>query len=177
MNNEILSNIRTTCYFAFETEQEKYQQYIIKQRRSYSSRFGQVNHNFTLFKNWSARKRGQYRNSKGWRLRFFISSIGDSAIDRAVAAPMRNEWALYLDDSIPAYFNDFVNIDESWNLVKGDPLKWHRLHARTRPGGSNLTLERLAIKIWWQGYSGMKLRNLKPNRRTMSSFPFYNGRS
>jgi hypothetical protein len=31
-------------------------------------------------------------------------------------------------------------------------------------------LERLAIKIWWQGYSGMKLRNLKPNLRTISSF-------
>jgi hypothetical protein len=32
--------------------------------------------------------------------RFFISSIGYSAIDRAVAAPMRNEWALYLDDPL-----------------------------------------------------------------------------
>jgi hypothetical protein len=86
--------------------------------------------------------------------------MGYPAIDRAVAAPMRNEWDLYLDDSIPAYFNDFINIA----IIKG---AW--LHARTRPGGSNLTMERLAIKIWWQGYSGMKLRNLKPKLRTISS--------
>jgi hypothetical protein len=50
-------------------------------------------------------------------------------------------------------------------IIKG---AW--LHARTRPGGSNLTLERLAIKIWWQGYSGMKLRDVKPKLQTMSSF-------
>ena len=31
-------------------------------------------------------------------------------------------------------------------------------------------MERLAIKIWWQGYSGMKLRNLEPKLRTISSF-------
>jgi hypothetical protein len=39
-----------------------------------------------------------------------------------------------------------------------------------RPEGSNLTLERLAIKIWWQGYSGMKLHDVKPKLWTMSSF-------
>jgi hypothetical protein len=37
-------------------------------------------------------------------------------------------------------------------------------------GGSNLTLGRLAIKIWCQGYSRMKLRDVKPKLRTMSSF-------
>jgi hypothetical protein len=28
----------------------------------------------------------------------------------------------------------------------------------------------MSIKIWWQGYSGMKLRDVKPKLQTMSSF-------
>ena len=33
-----------------------------------------------------------------------------------------------------------------------------------------IALERFAIKIWWQGYRSMRLRDVKPKLRTMSSF-------
>ena len=62
--------------------------------------------------------------------------------------------------------SDFSSV---W-ILRSSIIKGAWLHARTRPGGSNLTLERLAIKIWWQGYSGMKLCDVKPKLQTMFSF-------
>ena len=40
-------------------------------------------------------------------------------------------------------------------------MKHAYISARTRPGGTNLGLERIGMKIWWQGYSGLKIINLK----------------
>ncbi|CAG2208161.1 unnamed protein product [Mytilus edulis] len=35
------------------------------------------------------------------------------------------------------------------------------VHARSRTGGVNLGLHRLGVKIWWQGYGGMGLKDLE----------------
>ena len=50
-------------------------------------------------------------------------------------------------------------------------IKQAWLHARiwNRPGGTNLTLERHGINLWWQVYSGMRLNHLKSKLRTLSS--------
>ena len=40
-------------------------------------------------------------------------------------------------------------------------MKHAYISARTRPGGTNLGLDRIGMKIWWQGYSGLKIINLK----------------
>ena len=61
-------------------------------------------------------------------------------------------------------------LDKRSIISRSAIIKGAWLHARTRSGGSNLTLGRLAIKIWCQGYSRMKLRDVKPKLRTMSSF-------
>lgn len=34
-------------------------------------------------------------------------------------------------------------------------------HSRNRPGGTNLGLERLGLKLWWQGYSGLQFTQIK----------------
>lgn len=46
---------------------------------------------------------------------------------------------------------------------------WLHARIRKRPGGTNLTLERHGINLWWQGYSGMRLNHLKSKLRTLSS--------
>ncbi|XP_069105087.1 uncharacterized protein [Argopecten irradians] len=39
-------------------------------------------------------------------------------------------------------------------------VRWAQFEALQRPGGPDLGLDRLNLKIWWQGYSGLKIRNL-----------------
>ncbi|KAK6179793.1 hypothetical protein SNE40_005884 [Patella caerulea] len=40
-------------------------------------------------------------------------------------------------------------------------MKKAATYARTRPGGLNLGLDRLNMNIWWQGYSGLKFKDLE----------------
>ena len=40
-------------------------------------------------------------------------------------------------------------------------VKHAYISASTRPGGTNLGLERIEMKIWCQGYYGLKIINLK----------------
>ena len=40
-------------------------------------------------------------------------------------------------------------------------MKHAYISARTRPGRTNLGLESKGMKIWWHGYSGLKIFNLK----------------
>jgi hypothetical protein len=49
------------------------------------------------------------------------------------------------------------------------PALYFFIRIRNRPGGTNLTLERHGINLWWQGYSGMRLNHLKSKLRTLSS--------
>jgi len=45
--------------------------------------------------------------------------------------------------------------------VVGSSITKHAfVHARSRPGGVNLGLSRLNVSIWWQGKSGMVIKDL-----------------
>lgn len=50
------------------------------------------------------------------------------------------------------------------------------IKARSRPGGKNLNLNRFGIDIWWQGYSGMRLGQMRKKIRhllTLEDEPDY----
>lgn len=55
-------------------------------------------------------------------------------------------------------------------IIGSSIIKGARFYSFTRPGGSNLSLERFGIRIWWQGYSGMKFRQLKSKVKTMLAY-------
>ena len=41
------------------------------------------------------------------------------------------------------------------------------VYARTRPDGPNLGLKRFPVDIWWQGYGGLRLKNLQRQLQTL----------
>lgn len=43
-------------------------------------------------------------------------------------------------------------------------------HSKSRPGGSGLNLDRYGVRIWWQGYSGMKIWQLRPKIEIMATY-------
>ena len=52
-------------------------------------------------------------------------------------------------------------------LVGSSIIKHAFLEAVLRPGGTNLTLERKHISLWWQGYSGLQLSKTRQKIRTL----------
>ena len=44
------------------------------------------------------------------------------------------------------------------------------VHARSRTGGVNLGLHRIGVKIWWQGYGGMGLKDLEATIRKLLKY-------
>ena len=52
-------------------------------------------------------------------------------------------------------------------IVGSSIIKYAFLEARQRPGGVNLSLQRLGVNIWWQGRSGLTLSKLRNHIRTM----------
>ena len=52
-------------------------------------------------------------------------------------------------------------------IVGSSIVKYAFLEARQRPGGVNLSLQRLGVNIWWQGRSGLTLSKLRNHIRTM----------
>ncbi|XP_062585195.1 uncharacterized protein LOC134246866 [Saccostrea cucullata] len=63
-------------------------------------------------------------------------------------------------------FNLILDIQTIW-LVGSSIIKHAFLEAVLRPGGTNLTLERKHISLWWQGYSGLQLSKTKQKIRTL----------
>ncbi|XP_062586894.1 uncharacterized protein LOC134248516 [Saccostrea cucullata] len=59
-----------------------------------------------------------------------------------------------------------IDIQTIW-LVGSLIIKHAFLEAVLRPGGTNLTLERKHISLWWQGYSGLQLSKTKQKIRTL----------
>lgn len=56
---------------------------------------------------------------------------------------------------------NFLLSDSAVWCVGSSIIKHAFLAAMLRTGGINLGLERLGIKIWWQGYAGLKFTDLK----------------
>lgn len=46
-------------------------------------------------------------------------------------------------------------------------IKHAWMQARNRPGGSNLSLQDHGIRLWWQGYSGLKIRQVLNRMKTL----------
>ena len=44
------------------------------------------------------------------------------------------------------------------------------VHARSRTGGVHLGLQRIGVHIWWQGYSGMVLKDLEPTIKNVLKY-------
>ncbi|XP_071173096.1 uncharacterized protein [Mytilus edulis] len=44
------------------------------------------------------------------------------------------------------------------------------VHARSRTGGVNLGLHRIGVKIWWQGYGGMGLKDLESTIKRLMKY-------
>ncbi|XP_061166862.1 uncharacterized protein LOC133175766 [Saccostrea echinata] len=63
-------------------------------------------------------------------------------------------------------FNSILDTQTIW-LVGSSIIKHAFLEAVLRPGGTNLTLERKHISLWWQGYSGLQLSKTRQKIRTI----------
>ena len=44
------------------------------------------------------------------------------------------------------------------------------VHARSRTGGVNLGLHRIGVKIWWQGYGGMGIKDLESTIKRLMKY-------
>jgi len=55
-------------------------------------------------------------------------------------------------------------------IVGSSIIKYAFLEARQRPGGVNLSLQRLGVNIWWQGRGGLQLSRLRNHIRTLMKF-------
>ncbi|XP_063431676.1 uncharacterized protein LOC134714365 [Mytilus trossulus] len=44
------------------------------------------------------------------------------------------------------------------------------VHARSKTGGVNLGLHRIGVKIWWQGYGGMGLKDLESTIKRLMKY-------
>lgn len=63
----------------------------------------------------------------------------------------------------------FVGSTSVW-ILGSSIIKHAWLHSKNRPGGTNLGLERIGVNLIWQGYSGMKLCQLKRRVRNLLKF-------
>lgn len=72
----------------------------------------------------------------------------------------------HTSEQINLYFSGNTSI---W-IIGSSIIKRAWLHARIRPGGTNLGLERIGVNIFWQGYGGMKLWQVKRKVRTLLRF-------
>lgn len=52
-------------------------------------------------------------------------------------------------------------------IVGSSLVKNAFVEARKRPGGVNLSLQRLGVNIWWQGRSGLNIRKLQDHIKVM----------
>jgi len=43
-------------------------------------------------------------------------------------------------------------------------------HSKSKPGGAGLNLDRYGVRIWWQGYSGIILWQLRPKVEIMCKY-------
>lgn len=55
-------------------------------------------------------------------------------------------------------------------IVGSSIVKNAFITSRQRPGGVNLGLDRLGVSVWWQGLSGMSIKRLKQQIKTMMRF-------
>ncbi|CAG2216945.1 unnamed protein product [Mytilus edulis] len=69
--------------------------------------------------------------------------------------------------------------DVRWNLSGQEVSVWivgsslirnAFVHARSRTGGVNLGLHRIGVKIWWQGYGGMGLKDLESTIKRLMKY-------
>ncbi|XP_078320273.1 uncharacterized protein LOC111112779 [Crassostrea virginica] len=65
-------------------------------------------------------------------------------------------------------FNFLLDTQTIW-LVGSSIIKHAFLEAVLRPGGTNLTLERQNISLWWQGYSGLQLGKMTQKIRSLKN--------
>ncbi|XP_078329662.1 uncharacterized protein LOC111105856 isoform X3 [Crassostrea virginica] len=72
------------------------------------------------------------------------------------------------DTPVPVPSIHMIDTQTIW-LVGSSIIKHAFLEAVLRPGGTNLTLERQNISLWWQGYSGLQLGKTTQKIRSLKN--------
>ncbi|CAG2216618.1 unnamed protein product [Mytilus edulis] len=63
-----------------------------------------------------------------------------------------------------------VGLEVSVWIVGSSLIRNAFVHARSRTGGVNLGLHRIGVKIWWQGYGGMGLKDLESTIKRLMKY-------
>ncbi|XP_071133054.1 uncharacterized protein [Mytilus edulis] len=74
------------------------------------------------------------------------------------------------NDDILALNNDDFSQEVSVWIVGSSLIRNAFVHARSRTGGVNLGLHRIGVKIWWQGYGGMGIKDLESTIKRLMKY-------